>query len=301
MTPAPKNIAASVRARLLAKAQAIGEDFNLVLQRYAVECLLRRVAASPHRDDFVLKGAMLFVAWSGNLARPTRDVDLLMFGPSDVEAVSSRVKQLCALDADDGVEFHLDTLRADAIAEEGEYSGIRVKLDATLDKARIAVQIDIGFGDAVEPPAQLADFPTLLDGAPPRVRMYPRESVIAEKLHAMVILGDANTRMKDFYDVFVLSQRCAFDGQLLTTAIAATFRRRDTALPTSFPASPHFIGEGGRAPMWRAFLEKNDLTDAPADFAAVSDQIAQFLNPIVAALRDDTETVGQWSPGGPWR
>lgn len=200
-----KNIAASVRQRLLELARRNGEDFQLVLTRYAIERLLYRLSASSYNDQFVLKGAMLFQLWSGGLHRATRDLDLLGQGPSIPARIAAIFKELCDLDVtEDGLRFLASSVDADVMKPDEEYQGIRVQLDCRLEKARIRVQIDVGFGDAVTPQPSKITFPVALDFPAPVLRAYPKESVVAEKLQAMVVLGIANSRMKDFYDLWYL-------------------------------------------------------------------------------------------------
>jgi predicted nucleotidyltransferase component of viral defense system len=229
VTKTPTNIGASVRARLLGLARHRGDDFQLLLTRYANERLLYRLGKSHHGSRFVLKGAALFTLWTGKPHRATRDVDLLGFGDPSVPHVRSVLTEVLSLDVgDDGVAFDVGSLEVGPIREEQEYGGVRAIVVARLASARVRLQIDIGFGDAITPAAVEVEFPTLLDFPPPRLRAYPPATVVAEKLEAMVQLGIANSRMKDFYDIVVLSRMFEFDGQLLVQAIRATFERRKT-------------------------------------------------------------------------
>lgn len=218
-----KNIAASVRQRLLERSRQRGEDFQFILSRYASERLLYRLSVSPHREGFVLKGALLFLLWGGELHRPTRDLDLLGFGDSSVAALEKVFRELCATTVeDDGLVFVAESVVAGQIREDQEYGGVRVKLVAMLERAKIPMQVDIGFGDAITPAARWHNYPTLLDAPPPRLRTYPRETVVAEKLEAMVSLGMSNSRMKDFYDVAVLARQFDFDGARSAVSSRAT-------------------------------------------------------------------------------
>lgn len=302
MTRTPRDLGASVRARLLRRAQQRGEDFQLVLQRYAVERLLFRLSQSPYRDRFVLKGAMLFLTWGEDAYRPTRDLDLLGYGPAEAGQVAACFRDLCSVEvADDGLLFLPDSVRAEEICEEAEYGGIRVRIEVRLTAARIDLQVDVGFGDAVVPEPVKVDFPTLLDGPAPRIRVYPRESVVAEKLHAAAQRGDTNTRLKDFYDLFFLSRLFPFEGLPLTRAIAATFERRRISLPASLPLQSAFFAEDARAGRWRAYLLRNGLDAAPRDFTAVGEALRDFLSPPYDALVAGLEFLASWPPGGPWR
>jgi predicted nucleotidyltransferase component of viral defense system len=232
----PSNIVASVRQRLLSVMRETGDDANLLWRHYATERLLYRLSVSEYAGDFILKGAMLFMAWTGQSYRPTVDMDLLSHGEASSERLVGVFRDVCVLEVDpDGLEFNAKSVKAAAIREEQEYQGQRVTLTASLGKSRIYVQVDVGFGDVVTPRARLIRFPTLLDFPAPRIRAYPRETVVAEKLQAIVVLGIANSRMKDFYDLYVLARDFAFDGATLTAAIKATFKRRKTEIPHETP------------------------------------------------------------------
>jgi predicted nucleotidyltransferase component of viral defense system len=213
MTKEPKDVGASVRARLLGLARERKEDFQLVLTRYANERLLFRLAQSPHASRFVLKGAALFTVWTGEPHRATRDIDLLGFGDPSEEALRSLFAEVLALEvAEDGVQFDLGSMTVGPIREDQEYGGVRIVLGAQLTSAKVRLQIDVGFGDAITPDAVVVSLPALLDFPAPRLRAYPRETVVAEKTEAMVKLGLANSRMKDFYDLVILSRMFEFLG-----------------------------------------------------------------------------------------
>lgn len=281
-----KDIGASVRARLLQLSRRSGQSFDLVLTRFALERLLFRLGQSDHAGRFVLKGAMLFMSWFDDPHRGTRDLDLLGFGDPEPEAMLATFRDILAVDADDGVTFGLDALRIDRIREEQEYGGLRLKTTAAISGARISVSIDIGFGDALEPGAELLDYPTLLDFPAPRLRAYARETVIAEKFQAMVALGRTNSRMKDFYDIWMLSRSFTFDDDRLPRAIAATFARRETPIPTELPdaLTPAFGADVQKQRQWKAFVE--DVALQPGDLVDVIGEIAEFLMPrAMAAAR----------------
>ena len=231
-----KNVAASVHARLLAGAQERQEDYNFTLQRYAAERFLYRLGASQHREQFVLKGAMLFALWGVSLYRATRDLELTAYTEEDPGTFAAIVQEICAISCPgDALRYDMATVRAEPIRDVSEYHGYRVRLQTFLGTARIGRQIDVGLGDAIEPPAQEETYPVLLDGPAPRIRAYPREAVVAEKVHAMVTLGAANSRFKDFDDVFILATHFSFSGTVLARAITATFERRRTPLEKAFP------------------------------------------------------------------
>lgn len=226
------NLSASILARLLTLAKQRGDDYNLLLNRFGMERLLARVSISPHADRFLLKGALLFALWYDTPHRPTRDADLLGFGPDDEANLIVTFRDIAAMDLGDGIVFDLDSVKADAIREDNTYGGTRITMVARIGSARCALQIDVGFGDAVTPGPQTVAYPTLLGDFPaPTLRVYPVYTVIAEKYQAMAMLGQANSRMKDFFDLAVIARRTELDGATLAAAIAATFARRQTALP----------------------------------------------------------------------
>ena len=255
MPDRPRNVGASVRQRLLNLAHARGQPMELLLTRYALERLLHRLSLSPHRERFVLKGAMLLATWFDEPHRATRDVDLLGFGDAADDALLGTFREIMAVEVDDGVSFDLKGLRIEAIREEVEYGGSRLRTTAALAGARIPITVDIGFGDAVEPGVEDIDLPVLLDMPSPHLRAYPLETVIAEKFHAMVVLGRANSRMKDYYDVWMLTSTFEIEPERLRRAIAATFARRNTEIPASVPdgLSDDFYADAGKQRQWDAF------------------------------------------------
>lgn len=259
-----RDIGASVRARLLDRARAERSDFQILLTRYALERLLYRLSVSPHRDRFILKGAMLFVTWVADPFRPTRDLDLLGSGDNAAEAIAETFRAICAQPvADDGVKFDVATLEAAPIREEWEYGGVRVRTTATIAGARIPIQVDIGFGDAVTPTPVEINYPTLLDAPAPHLRAYPVETVVAEKFEALVTLGMANSRLKDFYDLWLIAQTFKFGRSTLSEAVQRTFERRGTALPADIPAGLADEFAAARAAQWRAFLTRERMAAAP--------------------------------------
>jgi predicted nucleotidyltransferase component of viral defense system len=302
MKPPPKDLGASVRARLLRLARERGEDFQLVLTRYANERLLFRLAASERGKRFVLKGAALFTLWTGKSHRATRDLDLLGFGDPGEDHVREVFAEVLTLEvADDGVRFDLDSLSVGPIREQQEYGGVRVEMLARVTAAKVRLQVDVGFGDAITPEATIVEFPPLLDFPAPRLRAYPRETVVAEKLEAMVQLGIANSRMKDFYDVSVLARDFEFDGQLLARAIRATFDRRRTPLPTAMPVAltPTFANDPTKKTQWAGFVRKAGVSDAGtlADTVAA---VSAFVEEPLRATVSETSPVRWWRAGRPW-
>jgi predicted nucleotidyltransferase component of viral defense system len=274
-----KNLGASVRARLLKLSKANGQSFDLVLTRFALERLLFRLSQSPHADRFVLKGAMLMMSWFDDPHRGTRDLDLLGFGDPSEDAMLTTFRNILSQDVEDGVVFDPETLRVDRIREELDYGGLRLRAIASIGGARINLTIDIGFGDALEPGAEVVDYPVMLDLPAPRLRAYARETVIAEKFQAMVALGRANSRMKDFYDVWILSRSFSFEDDRLARAIAATFVRRKTAIPSELPdaLTPAFASDEQKQRQWEAFVE--DVAPASAPLTQVVSELAEFLMP----------------------
>jgi predicted nucleotidyltransferase component of viral defense system len=283
MPDRPRNVGASVRQRLLNLAHARGQPMELLLTRYALERLLHRLSLSPHRERFVLKGAMLLTTWFDEPHRATRDVDLLGFGDPAHEALLGTFREVMAIEADDGVSFDLEGLVIAAIREEVEYGGSRLRTTAALAGARIPIAVDIGFGDAVEPGVEDIDLPVLLDMPSPHLRAYPPETVIAEKLHAMVVLGRANSRMKDYYDVWMLTSTFELEPERLRRAIVATFARRNTVIPVSVPdgLSDGFAAESGKQRQWDAFA-RNLSGEAPSLPLIVS-QLRERLNAFFAS------------------
>ena len=271
------NLPASILARLLVLAKTRGDDYSLLLNRFALERLLCRIGHSPHANRFLLKGALLFALWYDDPHRPTRDADLLGFGPDDAANLIATFREIAAMDLADGIVFDSESVRADAIREDNTYGGTRLQLVARIGSARCALQIDVGFGDAVTPEAQTVTFPTLLqDFQAPVLRVYPVYTVIAEKYHAMVMLGQANSRMKDFYDLAVIGRRTVLDGATLASAIAATFARRNTTLPTQRPLAltKQFGEDAAKLRQWQAFLNKNRIT---ADSLAKTVSLLELL------------------------
>lgn len=298
----PRNLAASVRERLRTAAAARKEEFQLILTRYGLERLLYRLCRSSHADLFILKGAMLFQLWSDQPHRPTRDVDLLGRGDNSVEGIAQAFRDVCVQTVEpDGLSFHAESIRVERIKEDQEYEGLRVHCEARLENARIALRIDVGFGDAVTPAAARIRYPTLLDFPAPELRAYRRETVIAEKFQAMVALGIANSRMKDFYDLWVLARGFAFHGPILSRAIRATFRRRKTALPVQAPLAltTEFHDDVGKRKQWEAFVRKSKL-NAGVGLEQVVAVLREFLTPPVQALTAGQAFERNWPPGGPW-
>jgi predicted nucleotidyltransferase component of viral defense system len=299
----PTNLPASIRQRLLNLSRDRCEDFNLTLTRYGIERLLYRLSQSEHSDQFLLKGALLLSLWTDRLQRPTRDIDLLGYGDSSEEALTQLFRNLCNVDVQaDGLTFHPDSVQVTEIRGAQEYGGQRVRMIATLGNARINLQVDIGFGDVITPAANEVQYPSLLGFPSPRLRAYPKETVIAKKLEAMVVLGMANSRMKNFYDVWMMSRELLFDGRTLVQAIWATFQRRQSGFPQAAPTAftEEFTGNPDKGTQWKAFLSRNRLDAGGMDLAQIIQEIRLFLMPPMIAAADGQEFEGIWPAGGPW-
>ena len=296
-----RNVAASVRGRLLTRARETRQDFSLVLTRYAIERLLSRIGVSRHADHFLLKGALLFDLWFDVPHRPTRDIDLLGFGSAELLLMESTFKEISAIAEDDGVTFDPDTVRATEIRKDANYAGVRVGLLGSIDGARCQIQVDIGFGDAVTPDPDDVEYPVMLpEFAAPKLRAYPQYTVVAEKLEALTSLGMANSRMKDYFDLWVLARYADFDADILRRAVRATFDRRATSLTGSAPLglTDTFAQDVQKDAQWRAFLKRNRL-----EVLALNDVIAalrRFLLPVAEAAASHSPLRGRWTAGGPW-
>lgn len=279
-----RNLAASIRDRLLNKARAEKLDYNLLLTRYALERMIYRLSISAERDRFLLKGALLFDLWFDVPHRPTHDADFLGFGSAEIPQVEAVFRDICRIEVDDGIVFDPDSVKAAEIRKEANYAGVRVTLMGMLDKARCPVQADIGFGDAVEPGPDEVDYPVLLAEMPaPHLRVYPRYTVVAEKLEALTSLGMLNSRMKDYFDLWVLMRYSEFDMQILIRAVAATFDRRQTRVPNGVPVglSEEFANDPLKKKQWNAFLRKNSI--APKPLSEVVTDLRDFLMPVLAS------------------
>jgi hypothetical protein len=293
---------ASVLARLLNRSRRTGENYNLLLSRFAIERLLYRLSVSPQAGNFVLKGALIFALWFDTPHRPTRDADLLGFGSDDADTLRRTFAMICAIDADDGVRFDVAAMQLAPIREDNVYGGMRLTIPALMGSARLSVQVDIGFGDAIIPGPEMTAYPVLLDGlAVPVLRVYPVYTVIAEKLHAVTVLGMSNSRMKDFFDLAVITKTSVLAGDTLVNAIRATFARRNTSLPTSTPLAltAEFSMNPTKAQQWRAFLSRAGLCSDSLE--EVVGALVPFLHPVITACRSDDSFHSTWNPSvGQW-
>jgi len=302
MEPSKKNIAASVHQRLLNKAKESNRPFNEILQYYTIERFIYRLSNSPHAEKFILKGALMFIVWNTSLSRPTKDIDLLGRINNSVEDIVTAVKDVCAQDVEsDGISFNTDTISAMRITEDTDYKGMRVRVQGTLGTIRLFLQIDIGFGDVIVPKASKIVYPTILDFPAPKLKGYSMESTIAEKFQAMVKLGILNSRMKDFYDIWLLSKQFDYKGRMLSTAIQKTFENRKTEIPIeSAIFKDSFNYDRMKEAQWKAFVKKTKLDNAPETFVEAIAAVKAFIIPIIAALVDGKIFQKTWIAPGPW-
>ncbi|ANO51891.1 hypothetical protein BA177_12375 [Woeseia oceani] len=277
------NLAASVHQRLLNVARVEARPFNEVLQYFAMERLLYRLSCSTHQGSFVLKGALLFRAWNVADGRATRDIDLLAFVDNAPENLSAIFREVCMIESEDGLVFDPDSIDARTIKESADYEGVRIRFRGLLGTARINMQIDVGFGDIVHPRAATAGYPVILGLPAPTLRMYPPETVIAEKVEAMIHLGSLNSRMKDFYDIWQLSQKLEFDPEVLSEAIRKTLKNRETEPIPFDELKANLLGNNAIEKQWSAFLEKSGVT-GPDSFLEALDQIGILVGPLLERI-----------------
>jgi predicted nucleotidyltransferase component of viral defense system len=297
-----KNITASILQRLKNYSQAQREDHGLTLSNYAIERFLYRLSISKYTEEFVLKGAQLFRIWTDKSYRPTRDLDLLRFGSPDIAGLVKIFQAVCNVETEveDGVVYLEESVRAEVIREENEYDGIRIKLEFKIGRAGQFMQVDIGFGDSVSPPATKIQFPTILEMPSPNLKAYTRDTVVAEKVEAMIILGYANSRMKDFYDVYKLSKEFDFEWNTLKKSIQLTFKKRRTAIPNELPLAftEEFSGDSIKQTQWNAFLRKNSLVSI--SFPQAIEGIKTFVEPIFMAISNSNDNNYIWSSRKGW-
>ncbi|MEA1949848.1 MAG: nucleotidyl transferase AbiEii/AbiGii toxin family protein [Planctomycetota bacterium] len=298
-----KDIATSVRQRLLNNARATDRPFQEVLQYFAMERFLYRLAQSRYADTFVLKGALMLTVWRAPATRPTKDIDLLARMDNNVEAVTAVIRHVCEQDVEpDGLVFDVRSVRGMVIKEEADYEGVRIALLGKLQNARLSMQIDVGFGDVIVPSASIAQYPTILDMAPPKLYGYSRETTVAEKFEALVKLGQLNSRMKDYFDIWLLSRRFDFDGLTLAKAIESTFANRGTTVAKEpVGLTPAFASDRTKQAQWNAFLRKLRSDLATLDLEQVIETMADFLRPVAEAVRKRQEFDFFWQAPGPWK
>ena len=296
-----KDMASSVRNRLLEIARRKNRPFEEILVLYALERFLFRLSRSSHKNQFILKGGLLLYGMELSTARPTRDIDLLGLTENSIEAVSEIIQGIGKIDFDDGINFDFGRLTHETMTPNTEYPGIRFKFAGRLGQARIPMQLDIGFGDAVVPDAIDMVFPTILDMEAPTILAYSIETIVAEKFEAALDLADLNSRMKDFYDLWVLSRKYSFDGRSLQKAITATCKKRGTIIRTDAEIfSTEFSQHVDKNTQWPAFINKGPMDDAPDDFSRLMIALHDFLFPVARACQSKSEFNLKWPPGGPW-
>jgi hypothetical protein len=298
-----QNIAASVHRRLLNNARATDRPFTEVLQHYAMERYLYRLSKSAYSGNFILKGALMLSVWQAPHTRPTMDIDMLGQINNEINSIISFVREVCIQEVEpDGIIFDVDSVVAENIREDADYEGIRVRFKGSLGTARFAMQLDIGFGDVVFPEAETIDYPVLLDLPAPHLQGYSKESTIAEKFEAMVKLGIINSRMKDFFDIWMLSRLFDFDGSTLATAIEQTFSTRGTELrPEPIPLTNTFAEDLTKSTQWRGFIRNIRISTVPQDFKEIVTVTASFLMPIAECLAGNKSFKGVWKAPGPWQ
>jgi predicted nucleotidyltransferase component of viral defense system len=292
-----KNLAASVHARLAQRRAKTGEDFNVLLVRFSLERLLYRLSRSTHREQFILKGAMLFALWEPTLHRVTRDLDLLGFGNPSRGQLTEIFRELCRVEVEaDGVDFDAASVTTAEIRAQDEYAGIRVKLKVRIGKAVIPLQVDVGFGDALSVTPEEITFPVLLGMDAPKLRAYSRETVVAEKLEALVELGMLNTRFKDYFDLHFLAYKFTFEGAALSTSIATTFKRRGTPVPDGLPVglTLAFSQDQAKIRGWEAFCRKTVSKAAVPALEEIVQRLVEFLEPPLVAAAKGEKLGKEW-------
>lgn len=299
-----KNISASVHQRIINEARKLSRPFNELLQRFMIERFLYRLSKSQYTDKLVLKGALMLSVWSGIYSRPTKDIDFLGKVDNDIKQIVGIIKEICQvpIEDDDGLAFNTDTIIGSRITADAKYEGVRVQIQAMLGNNRLSLQIDVGFGDKVTPAPRKIQFPAFLDFLPPELYGYTMESAIAEKLQAMIQLGETNSRMKDFYDLWKLFQLFDFNGNVLSDAVSATFRNRNTALAEN-PAvfQPAFASQNEKIVQWSAFIRKAELEDAPTQYKDVVSKVKLFAQPLLLSMAKEQVFDEVWIAPGPWR
>lgn len=296
----PANIAASIRQRLKNISKDEGRPFNELLQYYAMERFLYRLSQSKHAKCFILKGALMLRVWHSPEIRPTMDIDMLGKTSNEIDSIIDQVKDIISVEAEpDGIVFNLESIKAERIKEDADYEGIRVRFVGTLDNARVHMQIDIGFDDIVYPEPVETEFPTILDSPIPRLLCYSRESAIAEKFEAMLKLGELNSRMKDFYDIWLLSRQFDFDSKKLAVAMRLTLEHRSTDIPDVITAFTKYFIEDKQV-QWKAFYKRLGQEYVPYDFNEVVADIEVFLRPIVSSLKNGAQASSEWHASGAW-
>ncbi len=299
-----KNIEASIRARLQNKAKETNRSFQEILQYYGMERFLYRFSRSKYADKFILKGALMFTAWQVSERRTTLDIDFLAHFDNQIPGVEKAIMDICEVPVvPDGLTFAPETVKGKKIKEDVDYEGVRVKFRGLLERSCIPTQIDIGFGDVIYPKADAIDYPVILDLPKPHLKGYPAESVVSEKFEAMVKLGLLNSRMKDFYDIWLMMRQFDFNEMKLTEALKRTFEHRKTLPPEDKPlfAEEIYDGKSDRQMLWKAFLKKGDIKHVPERLSAVAKEIEEFLIKPLDAVKKARGFNEAWKAPGPWK
>lgn len=304
MSKPVKNMGVSIKQRLKNKSRELNIPFDQVLQRYGIERFLLRLSESEYRDKFILKGGQMLLVWSDEHMRPTMDIDFMGVTKNSLENLKHIILDLCRKNHPnvDGLSFDIDSVDAVLIKEDAEYEGVRVTFEGVLDTAKIHMQVDTGFNDAITPEPEIMHYPSILGQKEPVLRVYHRETLIAEKYEAMVKLGEFNSRMKDFFDIWLLSTRFSFKEKAVGAALCATFKRRETSL-NQLPSilNSDFEHMNNKQTQWSAFIRKNNLTEAPQKFSEVAASVSVFIGPVLNSLLNNNTKNKLWSPAGPWR
>jgi len=298
-----KNIPASIRARLQNIARETYRPFAEVLQYYAMERFLYRFSKSHYAGEFILKGALMFAVWNIPRRRTTLDIDFSarLYNTNTIEKT---VKDLCKLKVPpDGLVFDPETVRGQRIREDADYEGVRVKFVGFLERSRVPMQIDVGFGDVIYPRPKMIDYPVMLDLPEPRLKGYPSETVVSEKFETIIKLGLLNSRMKDFYDLWLMMHQFNFNGSSLTEALKRTFKHRKTKLPGDLPlfAEEIYDEKSDRQVLWKAFLKKGDIQHAPEKLSAIAKEIEKFLIKPLNAINKGIEFKEEWTASKTWK
>ncbi len=297
----PTNIAASIRQRLKNISKDENRPFSELLQFYAMERFLYRLSQSKHAERFILKGALMLRAWRSPELRPTMDIDMLGKTSNEINSIIEQIKDIILVNAEpDGLLFDIESIKAERIKEDADYEGVRVRFIGTLDNARVNMQIDVGFDDIVYPEPVMTDFPTILKSPVPKLFCYSRESVIAEKFEAMLKLGELNSRMKDFYDIWLLSKQFDFDGKVLSVAMRLTLEHRGTEIPDIITAFTKGFIEIKQI-QWKAFQKRLAQEHIPNDFANIVMGVEAFLGEVIASLKLDSDFTPNWNASGTWK
>lgn len=299
-----KNIEASIKAQLQNKAKEANRPFSEVLQYYGMERFLYRFSKSKYVDKFVLKGALLFAVWQIPERRTTLDIDFLGRFDNQVAAIETVIKDVCNISVDpDGLKFNSLTVQGRKIKEDADYEGVRVKFTGFLDRARIPMQIDVGFGDIVHPKIRVINYPVILDFPKPHLSGYPQESVVSEKFEAMIKLGLLNSRMKDFYDIWLMMRQFEFKGTNLVEAIKKTFKHRKTDIPQDKPLFDDEIYDmkSDRQTLWSAFLRKGDIQHAPDTLSVIAEEIETFLIEPIIVINSEVKFNKTWKSPRGWK